>query len=291
MPSTTGPSLGRALDRLTSRPSAPGPDDVFGAFVDWTAEQGITLYPAQEEALIEVVSGANVILGTPTGSGKSLVALGAHLSALATGGRTFYTAPIKALVSEKFFALCDVLGPERVGMLTGDASVNAEARLVCCTAEVLANIALREGGESDIAQVVMDEFHFYTEPDRGWAWQVPLLELPRAQFLLMSATLGDTARFEEDLVRRTGRPTVTIASGERPGPALLLVGDDPAARDGDRAAGDASRAGLRRPLHPGGRSGARPVPPVRPGGQPRAARRDRARRSPGSGSLPGSGER
>jgi superfamily II RNA helicase len=191
---------------------------VFGAFVDWTAEQGIVLYPAQEEALIEVVSGANVILGTPTGSGKSLVALGAHLSALATGGRTFYTAPIKALVSEKFFALCDVLGPERVGMLTGDASVNAGARLVCCTAEVLANIALREGGDSDIAQVVMDEFHFYTEPDRGWAWQVPLLELPRAQFLLMSATLGDTTRFEEDLVRRTGRPAVTIASGERPVP-------------------------------------------------------------------------
>ncbi len=218
MPSEPGPSLGRALDRLTTRAEPPGPDDVFGAFVDWTAEQGITLYSAQEEALIEVVSGANVILGTPTGSGKSLVALGAHLSALATGGRTFYTAPIKALVSEKFFALCDVLGPERVGMLTGDASVNAEARLVCCTAEVLANIALREGGESDIAQVVMDEFHFYTEPDRGWAWQVPLLELPRAQFLLMSATLGDTARFEEDLVRRTGRPTVTIASGERPVP-------------------------------------------------------------------------
>ncbi|HYQ32827.1 MAG TPA: DUF3516 domain-containing protein, partial [Lapillicoccus sp.] len=210
--------MGRALDRLTSLPERPGPDDVFGAFVDWTTEQGITLYPAQEEALIEVVSGANVILGTPTGSGKSLVALGAHLSALATGGRTFYTAPIKALVSEKFFALCDVLGPERVGMLTGDASVNAQARLVCCTAEVLANIALREGAESHIAQVVMDEFHFYTEPDRGWAWQVPLLELPRAQFLLMSATLGDTARFEEDLIRRTGRPTVSIASGERPVP-------------------------------------------------------------------------
>jgi superfamily II RNA helicase len=218
VPSTTGPSLGRALDRLTSRADPPGPDDVFDAFVGWTAEQGITLYPAQEEALIEVVSGANVILGTPTGSGKSLVALGAHVSTLAAGGRTFYTAPIKALVSEKFFALCDVLGPERVGMLTGDASVNSGAPLVCCTAEVLANIALREGGGSDIAQVVMDEFHFYTEPDRGWAWQVPLLELARAQFLLMSATLGDTARFEEDLVRRTGRPTVSIASGERPVP-------------------------------------------------------------------------
>ena len=218
MPSVTDPSLGRALDRLTSRTDQPGPDDVFGAFVDWTAEQGITLYPAQEEALIEVVSGANVILGTPTGSGKSLVALGAHVSALAAGGRTFYTAPIKALVSEKFFALCDVLGPERVGMLTGDASVNAEARLVCCTAEVLANIALRE--EASPTSPRSSWTSSTSTPSRSGAGRgrSRCWSLARAQFLLMSATLGDTARFEEDLVRRTGRPTVTIASGERPVP-------------------------------------------------------------------------
>ena len=218
MPSVTDPSLGRALDRLTSRTDQPGPDDVFGAFVDWTAEQGITLYPAQEEALIEVVSGANVILGTPTGSGKSLVALGAHVSALAAGGRTFYTAPIKALVSEKFFALCDVLGPERVGMLTGDASVNAEARLVCCTAEVLANIALRE--EASPTSPRSSWTSSTSTPSRSGAGRgrSRCWSSARAQFLLMSATLGDTARFEEDLVRRTGRPTVTIASGERPVP-------------------------------------------------------------------------
>ncbi|HET9761809.1 MAG TPA: DEAD/DEAH box helicase, partial [Nocardioidaceae bacterium] len=165
------------LDRL---PADPDPDALFEAFESWAAEQGLTLYPAQEEALIEVVTGANVILSTPTGTGKSLVATGAHFAALAQGRRTFYTAPIKALVSEKFFALITVFGAENVGMLTGDAAVNAGAPVVCCTAEVLANMALREGAAADVGQVVMDEFHFYSEPDRGWAWQVPLLELPQA---------------------------------------------------------------------------------------------------------------
>jgi superfamily II RNA helicase len=199
-------------------PSSADPDALFVAFTEWTAEQGITLYPAQEEALIEVVSGSNVILATPTGSGKSLVATGAHFVAMAQERRSFYTAPIKALVSEKFFALCDVFGAENVGMMTGDASVNATAPIVCCTAEVLANLALRHGADADVGQVVMDEFHFYGEPDRGWAWQVPILELPRAQFVLMSATLGDVSRFEADLSSRTGRPTAVVTSVERPVP-------------------------------------------------------------------------
>jgi len=214
-----GPGLADVADRL--RPAGGGsadPDAVYDAFIDWAQGQGLSLYPAQDEAVIEVVSGANVILATPTGSGKSLVAVAAHLAALADGRRTYYTAPIKALVSEKFFALCDVFGADRVGMLTGDASVNPSAPIICCTAEILANVALREGRAADVGQVVMDEFHFYAEPDRGWAWQVPLLELPQAQFLLMSATLGDTLRFEEDLVRRTGRPTAVVTSVDRPVP-------------------------------------------------------------------------
>lgn len=165
-----------------------------------------------------MVSRANVILSTPTGSGKSLVAAGAHFAALARDEVTFYTAPIKALVSEKFFDLCKLFGTENVGMLTGDASVNADAPVICCTAEVLASIALRDGRDADIGQVVMDEFHFYAEPDRGWAWQIPLLELPQAQFVLMSATLGDVSRFEEDLTRRTGRPTAVVRSATRPVP-------------------------------------------------------------------------
>ena len=199
-------------------PPEPEPDAIYDAFAGWVEGRGIELYPAQQEALIEIVSGANVILSTPTGSGKSLVATGAHFAALARDGVTFYTAPIKALVSEKFFALCDIFGAEDVGMLTGDASVNADAPIICCTAEVLANLALRQGRHADVAQVVMDEFHFYSEPDRGWAWQVPLLELPQAQFVLMSATLGDVERFQTDLTRRTGRPTAVVTSVDRPVP-------------------------------------------------------------------------
>ncbi len=199
-------------------PADPAPDAVFDAFAGWAKEQGLALYPHQEEALIEVVSGANVILSTPTGSGKSLVATGAHFAALADGRRSFYTAPIKALVSEKFFALCAAFGSAHVGMMTGDASVNPGAPIICCTAEVLASIALRDGADADVGQVVMDEFHFYADPDRGWAWQVPIIELPGVQFVLMSATLGDVTRFESDLTRRTGRPTAVVESAERPVP-------------------------------------------------------------------------
>src|SRR6187402_3586589 len=206
---------------LTERlPGNAEPDAVFDAFQTWVTEQGIALYTHQEEALIEIATGANVILNTPTGSGKSLVATGAHFAALADKRTTFYTAPIKALVSEKFFALCAVFGAHNVGMVTGDASVNADAPIICCTAEVLANLALREGADADVGQVVMDEFHFYSEPDRGWAWQVPLLELPHAQFILMSATLGDVERFKIDLSRRTGKPTAIVSSGERPVPLI-----------------------------------------------------------------------
>jgi superfamily II RNA helicase len=199
-------------------PVGTDPDSLFDAFETWASERGIELYEAQAEALIGVMSGSNVILSTPTGSGKSLVATGAHFAALAGDRTSFYTAPIKALVSEKFFALCEVFGAANVGMMTGDSSVNTDAPIICATAEILANLALREGPDADIGQVVMDEFHFYAEPDRGWAWQVPLLELPKAQFVLMSATLGDVGFFACDLTRRTGRDTVPVTSTARPVP-------------------------------------------------------------------------
>ncbi len=205
---------------LTELLEIPGTDAdaLYESFAIWAADQGTPLYPAQDEALLELASGSHVILATPTGSGKSLVAVGAHLFALTGGRRTYYTAPIKALVSEKFFALCEIFGAERVGMVTGDAAVNPTAPIICATAEILANLALREGPEADIGQVVMDEFHFYADPDRGWAWQVPLLELPHAQFLLMSATLGEVDFFAADLERRTGRSAAVVAGTERPVP-------------------------------------------------------------------------
>ncbi|MFF3223322.1 DEAD/DEAH box helicase [Nocardia suismassiliense] len=214
---------------LTELLEIPGTDAdaLYESFGAWAAEQGTPLYPAQDEALMELASGSNVILATPTGSGKSLVAVGAHLIALAQGKRTYYTAPIKALVSEKFFALCEVFGAERVGMVTGDAAVNADAPIICATAEILANLALREGSAADVGQVVMDEFHFYADPDRGWAWQVPLLELPRAQFLLMSATLGEVDFFAKDMEHRTGRPSAIVAGTERPVPLTFSYARTP----------------------------------------------------------------
>jgi superfamily II RNA helicase len=232
----TTPLLDDPSDLSTLRAQGEDPDELFASFAAWAEASGTALYPAQEEALIELVSGANVILATPTGSGKSLVATGAQYFALAAADarsknsqspRSYYTAPIKALVSEKFFALCGVFGAENVGMLTGDAAVNAAAPIIACTAEVLANIALREGADADIGLVVMDEFHFYGDPDRGWAWQVPLLELPHAQFLLMSATLGDVTFLRDDLTRRTGRPTALVAHAERPVPLFYSYATTP----------------------------------------------------------------
>ncbi|MCW2132977.1 DEAD/DEAH box helicase [Arthrobacter sp. VKM Ac-2550] len=205
------------LEQLPAAATA-SPDEIYTAFIDWVEGRGMALYPAQDEAVMELVTGNNVILATPTGSGKSMVAIASHFHAMAHGRRSYYTAPIKALVSEKFFALCDIFGPDNVGMVTGDSSVNQDAPIICCTAEILANIALREGSEAQLGTVVMDEFHYYSDPQRGWAWQVPLLELPQAQFLLMSATLGDVTRFEKELTQRTERQTTTVSSAERPIP-------------------------------------------------------------------------
>lgn len=200
-------------------PTSSGSQDAaYDRIVEYADGRGLELYPHQEEAILSLLAGDNVVLATPTGSGKSLVAMAAAMAALADDRVTFYTAPIKALVSEKFFDLVEVFGAADVGMLTGDVAVNADAPVICCTAEVLANIALREGARADVGMVVMDEFHFYGEPGRGWAWQVPLIELPQAQFLLMSATLGDTTELAADLTRRNGRDTTTVDQAERPVP-------------------------------------------------------------------------
>jgi superfamily II RNA helicase len=193
-------------------------DEMLEGFLDWVSASGIELYPAQEEAVLELMSGKHVILNTPTGSGKSLVAVAFEFRAMGSGQRCYYTSPIKALVSEKFFDLCAVFGAENVGMQTGDASINPDAPVVCATAEVLANLSLREGERAPIHAVVMDEFHYYADRDRGIAWQIPLLTLPHARFLLMSATLGDMTHFARDLHERTGEEAAIVSSDERPVP-------------------------------------------------------------------------
>ncbi len=209
----------RLIDVLGEAAADAGePDSIVTAVMTWAEDGGRALYQHQEEAILEWYTGANVVLATPTGSGKSLVAMAAHAASVCGGGRSWYTAPVKALVSEKFFDLCDQFGAEHVGLLTGDSAVNPDAPIICCTTEVLALAALRHGPALDAAAVILDEFHYYGERDRGWAWQTPLITLPQSQFLLMSATLGDTTFFRGDLTARTGRATALVDRAVRPVP-------------------------------------------------------------------------
>src|SRR5581483_6540493 len=214
----SGGVVALTLYDLIPREEKPTSDVLLGKFLEYVDGRGLQLYPAQEAAILELFEEKNVILNTPTGSGKSLVAAALHFKALSQGRRSVYTCPIKALVNEKWMALCRDFGPDNVGLSTGDATVNRDAPILCCTAEILANIALREGNKADVSDVIMDEFHYYADRDRGTAWQVPLLTLPQVRFLLMSATLGDTAFFEEELTKLNGRVTVTVQSKDRPVP-------------------------------------------------------------------------
>ena len=222
----SAPSVPRLVDRIPAD-GVRDSDHILDLFLGWIADIGFELYPAQEEGLLEIMAGRHVILNTPTGSGKSLVALGMHFKALCEGKRCFYTSPIKALASEKFFALCDDLGPENVGMQTGDASINPDASIICCTAEVLSNRALRQGHAAGADYVVMDEFHYYGDPERGVAWQVPLIALPHSVFLLMSATLGNTAPIAERIEKLTRRKVSLVYSDERPVPLDYEYRDTP----------------------------------------------------------------
>jgi superfamily II RNA helicase len=218
------------LYELIPRDERPGNNLLLERFLDYVSGRRLQLYPAQESAILEVFDDKNVILNTPTGSGKSLVATALHFQAIAQGRRSIYTCPIKALVNEKFMALCREFGPDNIGLCTGDASVNRDAPILCCTAEILANIALREGAAANVRDIVMDEFHYYADRERGVAWQVPLLTLPQARFLLMSATLGDTSFFEAELTRLTGRPSATVASTDRPVPLAHEYSELPLAK-------------------------------------------------------------
>ncbi len=220
-------------------PIGSDPSLVLDAFADWATAGGRPLYAHQEEAALALAAGEHVVLATPTGSGKSLVAIAGILLALNDGRRAVWTAPIKALVAEKFFDLVDLLGAQQVGLATGDASINSDAPVLVCTAEVLANNALAQGSDSDFGFACLDEFHYYADPDRGWAWQIPLLELTNCQMLLASATLGDMTAITTDLFERSGRTVSEVTSVDRPTPLyhrwrMMSVADSvlEAVRDG-----------------------------------------------------------
>ena len=210
--------LNELVEKFNGHRSDISSEDVLEQFMAWAEARGTTLYPAQEEAILELLDGKNVILNTPTGSGKSMVALALHFDSLVHNRRSVYTCPIKALVNEKWMALCKEFGAENVGLSTGDATVNRDAPIICCTAEILSNMALCEGETLTITDIVMDEFHYYSDKERGVAWQVPLLTLPQSRFLLMSATVGATEFFERDMTKHTGRESVTVRSTQRPVP-------------------------------------------------------------------------
>ncbi len=215
------------LDERIPDEGFASPDDALLVFLEWVAEQGLRPYAHQEEAIMAIFAGEHVVLDAPTGSGKSLVATARIFKTFVDLGHAWYTAPIKALVSEKFFELCRIFGPEHVGMITGDGAINRDAPIVCCTAEILSNLALREGAEAKVDAAIMDEFHYYADRDRGSAWQVPLLNLPRAQFVLMSATLGDTSAIRADLEARTGRAVTEVRGVHRPVPLTYRYSTKP----------------------------------------------------------------
>lgn len=221
--------LNLLLDELEDKGQLGDPDAIYQAFTQWAAAGGRPLYPHQDESFLHLIDDKHVIAATPTGSGKSLIALAGHFLSLARGGRSYYTAPLKALVSEKFFELVRMFGAANVGMVTGDASVNADAPIICCTAEILANLALREGAALDTDMVIVDEFHYYGDRERGWAWQVPLLELPKPQFVLLSATLGAVDFFQKDLLQRTGREVALVSGAQRPVPLEMSFSYEPLA--------------------------------------------------------------
>ena len=219
--------LAPLLKRLPASGTQVDSGELLDRFLDFIKERGVELYPAQEEAMLALFDGGNVILNTPTGSGKSLVATALHFLSLAQGRRSIYTCPIKALVNEKFLALCHDFGADQVGMITGDASVNRTAPILCCTAEILSNMALSEGNDARVDDIVMDEFHYYSDRDRGVAWQIPLLTLSRSRFLLMSATFGDTDFFETALKQLTQLPTVVVKNADRPVPLDFVYQETP----------------------------------------------------------------
>lgn len=187
------------------------PPDYRDLFVD---ALGFGLDDFQSDALDALDRGVNVLVSAPTGSGKTIVANYAIGQALERQQRSFYTTPLKALSNQKYHELCDLYGVSRVGLLTGDTSINRLAPVVVMTTEVLRNMLLTESDQlRDLGLVVLDEVHYLQDPFRGGVWEEVLILTPSSvRFVALSATIGNADFLGEWFEAVRGATSVIVES-------------------------------------------------------------------------------
>ena len=171
----------------------------------------------QLQAFDHIDAGESVLVAAPTGSGKTVVAEYAIGLARKLGKRAFYTAPIKALSNQKFHELTLLHGPQQVGLMTGDNSINPQAPIIVMTTEVLRNmIYARSTGIDNLGVVVLDEVHFLQDAYRGPVWEEVIIHLePTVQLVCLSATVSNADELCEWLTTVRG-PTIPIVETKRP---------------------------------------------------------------------------
>jgi ATP-dependent RNA helicase HelY len=184
--------------------------------------------PFQLRAMDALDEGRSVLVAAPTGSGKTVVAEYAVARALAQGGKAFYTTPLKALSNQKYGDLVRAHGPERVGLLTGDNSINGDAPVVVMTTEVLRNMIYAGSSALDgLRYVVLDEVHYLQNPYRGAVWEEVIIHTPQeVDLVCLSATVSNAEEFA-DWVRTVRGATEAVIEERRPVELhnLYLIGD------------------------------------------------------------------
>jgi ATP-dependent RNA helicase HelY len=205
---------------------------VTGRRERFLAALGFGVDEFQLAAFDAVDASVNVLVSAPTGSGKTLIATYAIERQLDAHQRAFYTTPLKALSNQKYHELVRLFGESRVGLLTGDTSINRDAEVVVMTTEVLRNMLLTESRQiRDLGLVVLDEVHFLQDPFRGGVWEEVIILTPSAvQFVALSATVSNAAVVGEWLTGVRG-PTEVVVEQARPialhhQVAIIRRGDD-----------------------------------------------------------------
>jgi hypothetical protein len=196
--------------------------DLELAFYDkFLLSRGLEPYPVQEQAVTAIFAGKSVLVTVPTGTGKTLMAKAALFRAVGRGERAIYTTPLRALTEEKYRELCADFGDENVGFATGDYKVNREAPIQVEVAEILWNRIVADKHVAPAEIVVMDEGHYFNDPERGYVWEQSIIGLdPRVQLVILSATVGHADRFCQwvEVTRRV--PMALVESRERKVPLV-----------------------------------------------------------------------